>query len=140
MANAREDLAGNVAGEFSPDDWSAILGRAADQLRASAKPEALAWPDVIRSFHRERYWGYRPNFRHQSPPRPKPHQKNLGLSFIYYVGRSFLLTKAVVLYSGARWTAGYGSMWGGIFFGAIAFMLISYGRFVWIHGRGRDDG
>ena len=139
MANAREDLGGNVAGTFSPDDWAQILARAADEVRASAKPPTEAWVDVIRTFHRERYWGFRPNYRAPKAAKPKPHEKNLGLSFIYYVSRSFLFTKVIVLYAGARWTAGYEPYWGWLFFGAIAFMVVSYARFVWIHGRGRSD-
>lgn len=135
MVNAREDLAGNIAGDFSPADWAVILERARDLLaRAGQRPEE-AWPDVIRTFHRERYWGFRPDYR---APRVKQEEQNLGKRFIWYVSRSFLITKVAVLYFGARWTAGYDPINGYLFFGAMIFMVSNYGYFLWKF-RDRDD-
>jgi hypothetical protein len=136
MQNAREDLAGNLQGDFSPDDWEQILERCALDLKASAKPTAEAWMDVIRTFHRERYWGFIPNYK---KPKPLPHEENLGVRFVLYAARSFMVTKVIVLYAGARWTFGGGPVWGWIFFAAIVFMLSSYGRFLWKYGRNRKD-
>lgn len=135
MMNAREDLAGNLSGDFSPADWTLILERAAGELARSSKPENEAWHDVIRDFHRQKYWGYKPNY---VKPKVKPEERNLGTRFIWYVSRSFLITKVAVLYFGARWTAGYDPINGYLFFGAMIFMLCSYGHFLWSH-RNRDD-
>lgn len=129
-AQAREDLAGNISGQFSPEDWERILARAQEQLAHST------WPDVIRDFHRQRYWGFVPNYK---KPKVKREPENLGRRFLWYITRSFLLTKTVVLYFGARWTAGYGPINGYIFFGAICFMLCSYGLFLWRFRHHRDD-
>jgi hypothetical protein len=137
MANAREDLAGNVSGDFSPEDWEKILVRAAAQLDASTKPAEEAWVDVIRDFHRERYWGFIPNFK---KPKRKREDENLGKRFIWYCFRSFLITKVVILYCGARYTAGDPNpIYKWLFFGAMAFMLSSYGYFLWRYGPQHDE-
>lgn len=136
MANARDDLVGNVSGQFSPEDWEEILDEAERRLATSGKAEPEAWIDVIREFHRERYFGFVPNY---SKPKEKAHEKNLGLKFLYFVTRSFLVTKVIVLYSGARWSADYEPFWGWIFFGAMTFMVCSYSLFLWRHARGRKD-
>lgn len=128
MVNAREDLAGNISGEFSPDDWQKILSRAQAQLAASAKPPGEAWVDVIRDFHRESFWGFVPDYVQPKVPREK---QNLGTRFIWYSFRSFLITKVCVLYFGARYTADYDPIYKWLFFGAIAFMLCNYGLFLW---------
>lgn len=129
MANAREDLAGNIQGQFSPEDWDKILERALISLRNSAKEEREAWMDVIREFHRERYWGFHPDY---VAPKTKKEEQNLGPRFIWYICRSFLITKVVVLYFGARWSADYDDPINGIlFFGAIIFMVANYGLFIW---------
>lgn len=136
MAHAREDLAGNVAGDFSPEDWDQILARARELLESSPHEPRTAWEEVIRSFHREKYWGFKPNYR---KPRPKPEERNLGKRFIWYSFRSFLLTKVAVLYFGARYTLDYDPIYKWLFFGAIAFMLVNYGIFLWRYGRRKED-
>lgn len=133
MANAREDLAGNIGGQFSPDDWEKILMRAHEQLRRSQKTHSEkthedAWVDVIRDFHRERYWGFTPDYK---KPKANREDENLGIRFIWYSFRSFLLTKVAVLYFGARYSADYDPVYKWLFFGAIAFMLVNYGIFLW---------
>lgn len=135
MANAKEDLAGNISGQFSPEDWQRILDLAANQLQQSKKPENEAWVDVIRDFHRERYWGFVPNYK-----KPKaPQEENLGKRFIWYCFRSFLITKVVILYCGARYTADDPNpIYKWLFFGALAFIISAYGRFLWKYG-GRSD-
>ena len=134
MANAKEDLSGNIEGQFSPEDWEKILTEARTRLLGSQSTEA--WVDVIRSFHRESYWGFVPNY---VKPKTKPEDENLGTRFIWYSFRSFLITKVVVLYAGARYTADDPNpIYKWLFFGAFAFMLTAYGRFLWRY-RNRQD-
>lgn len=136
MANAKTDLAGNISGDFSPEDWEKILARACDQLRQSQKPEGEAWVDIIRNFHHEKYWGFVANYK---KPKPKPEDVNLGKTFIWYCFRSFLLTKIVILYCGARYSADDPNpIYKWLFFGAMAFMLTAYGRFLWKYGRRKE--
>jgi hypothetical protein len=136
MANAQEDLAGNVSGQFSPEDWDKIRARAAELLRHSSKPPQEAWVDVILAFQREKYWGFVPNYK---KPKIRPEDKNLGVQFIWYCCRSFLITKVIVLYAGARFSLGHEPIWGWIFFAAVAFMVISYSRFLWKHRNRKDE-
>lgn len=131
MAHAREDLAGNIDGKFSPEDWDKILARAAAELKRSEKPEHEAWVDVIRDFHKHKYWGFVPDYK---APKIKREDENLGTRFIWYSFRSFLLTKVAVLYFGARYTADWDPVYGWLFFGAIVFMLVNYGIFLWRYG------
>lgn len=137
MANAREDLAGNISGEFSPEDWVLILAEAKRRLETSGKSHGEAWVEVIRDFHRESYWGFTPSYR---KPRRRREDENLGNRFLWYSFRSFLITKVVVLYFGARYSADQGGINGWLFFGAIVFMLSNYGLFLWRYGhRHKDD-
>jgi hypothetical protein len=135
MANAREDLAGNVSGQFSPEDWDQILNRAVEQLSRSTKGPQEAWVDVIRDFHRQRYWGFIPNYK---KPKPTVDEQNLGKRFIWYSARSFLITKVAVLYFGARYCAGYDPINGWLFFGAMIFMVSNYGYFIYRYHKKRD--
>jgi hypothetical protein len=135
MRNAREDLAGNVPGKFSPADWSKILVTAQEKVLASSLPRQEAWIEVIRDFNRNRYWGFVPNYKKPKVPR---HEQNLGKRFIWYSFRSFLITKVAVLYFGARYTIDLDPMYGWLFFGAIAFMLTNYGLFLYRYG-GRPE-
>lgn len=133
MANAKIDLAGNISGDFSPQDWEKILIRASAQLKQSDKSEAEAWVDIVRDFHKQRYWGFVPNY---IKPKIKPEEENLGQRFIWYCFRSFLLTKIVVLYCGARYSADDPNpiyKWG--FYGGLVFIVTAYGRFLWKYGR-----
>ncbi|HMN69103.1 MAG TPA: hypothetical protein PKC28_11235 [Bdellovibrionales bacterium] len=124
-----------------------IEEQALARLRASNKPENEAWPEVIREFHRERYWGFIPDYK---KPKKKSEDENLGTRFIWYSFRSFLLTKVVILYCGARYTAGDPNpIYKWLFFGAFAFMIAAYGRFLYKYGnrvepedqaRPREDG
>lgn len=131
MAHAREDLAGNIEGKFSPEDWEKILALAQQKLSRATKTTSEAWVDVIREFHREQYWGFTPNYQ---KPKVKREDENLGKRFIWYSFRSFLLTKVVVLYCGARYSADYDPVYGWLFFGGIAFMLTNYGIFLYRYG------
>lgn len=137
MAEAKTDLAGNISGDFSPDDWAKILDRAHTQLKASAKSEAEAWTDVIRDFHREKYWGFIPNY---VKPKSKPEEHNLGKKFIWFSFRSFLLTKTIILYCGARYVNDDPNpIYTWLFYGALVFIVFAYGRFIWIYARARGE-
>lgn len=136
MANAREDIAGNIAGQFSPEDWEKIIARADAQLRASVKTPGEAWVDVIRDFHRNKYWGFVPNY---SKPKVHKAEENLGVRFIWYSFRSFLLTKVAVVWFGALYSTYGDPFYKYCFFGAIAFMLCNYGFFLFRYGRKHND-
>lgn len=136
MANAKEDLAGNIEGQFSPDDWEKILSRAREALASSIKAPSEAWIDVIRTFHGEKYWGFVPNYK---PPKVDRHDQNLGKRFIWYSFRSFLVTKVVILYCGARYSADDPNpVYKWLFFGALAFIIFAYGLFLYRYG-GRSE-
>lgn len=140
MQNAEVDLTGSLSGRFSPEDWAKILARAAEQLAQSQKPQADAWADVIRDFHRQKYWGFNPDYIEPKPIKPHHHKDNLGKTFIWFSFRSFLLTKTVILYCGAHYTAGNPNpIYKWLFFGAFAFMLFSYGRFLWRYGNREES-
>lgn len=137
MANARVDLAGNIEGQFSPEDWEKILARAAEQLaRSTAKTPEQAWVEVILDFHREKYWGFFPNYK---KPKTSRDDENLGKRFIWYSMRSFLITKILVLWFGARYAADYDPVYKWLFFGAIAFMLLNYGYFLYRYGHRKEQ-
>lgn len=139
MANAKTDLAGNIDGQFSPEDWQKILSLASEQLKTSNASETEAWIEVIRDFHRNKYWGFVPNYK---KPKTSVDEKNLGAKFIWFSFRSFLITKVVVLYAGARYTNDDSNpIWKYLFFGAFAFMLTAYGTFLYRYaGRKESDG
>lgn len=137
MANAQEDLAGNIDGHFSPDDWRTILARAKEKLERSPLPAAEAWVEVIREFHRERYWGFIPNYK--KPSVTPEAEENLGKKFILYTFRSFLISETVVLYCGARYSADDHNpiyKWG--FFAGLTFLVVNYGLFLYRYG-GRSE-
>ena len=136
MANAQEDLAGNIDGRFSPEDWREILARAKEKLISSSLPLGEAWVEIIRDFHREKYWGFIPNYKKANEPET---EVNLGKKFILYTFRSFLISETVVLYCGARYSAEDPNplyKWG--FFAGLSFLVLNYGLFLYRYG-GRED-
>jgi hypothetical protein len=136
LSNARVDLAGNVEGQFSPEDWDKILEIARARLEATDQDLTMAWIEVIRSFTKEKFWGFVPNYK---KPKVSRKDQNLGKRFIWYCFRSFLITKVIVLYCGARYSADDPNpIYKWLFFGGIAFMLTSYGVFLWRYGRQMD--
>ncbi|MGE3682810.1 MAG: hypothetical protein AB7G93_13880 [Bdellovibrionales bacterium] len=136
MANARVDLAGNISGQFSPEDWEKILSIARHRLQSATTGLDEAWVEVIRDFHREKYWGFIPNYK---KPKMEREQQNLGVRFIWYSFRSFLITKVAVLWFGARYSADFDPIYKWLFFGAIGFMLCAYGSFLWKFRNRRDE-
>jgi hypothetical protein len=130
MREARVDLAGNVAGKFSPEDWDQILSRAREQLEASKLPPHEAWTDVVRDFHRQQFWGFKPDF----VPSKNPDEENLGVRMLLYSARSFLLTKVSVVWFGALWAVYDEPLYKYAFFGSIIFMVAAYGWFLYRYG------
>ena len=133
MREARIDLAGNVAGQFSPEDWGRILSRAREQLEASTLPQAEAWANVVRDFHRHQYWGFKPDYVPPKKSRDRD-EENLGIRMLLYSGRSFLLTKVAVVWFGALWSVYDEPLYKYAFFGSIFFMLAAYGWFLYRYG------
>jgi hypothetical protein len=98
MENAQEDLAATVEGRFSPEDWEKILDLAEAKWRntLAQQPvpgEAAAWHDVVRDFHKDRYWGMRANYR---PPK----RRHLGYQFIWFTFSSLTIMKVAILWFG----------------------------------------
>lgn len=133
MREARVDLAGNLGGQFSPQDWESILTRAKAQLEASSLRGPEAWVEVIRDFHRENYWGFVPNYI--APKTVKNiDDENLGVRMLLYAGRSFLLTKIAIVWFGALWSISGEPFYKYCFFASILFMLVAYGTFLYKYG------
>ncbi len=135
MGHAQEDLAGNIHGQFSPEDWALILARAAAQLKAAGRQDHAAWVEVIRDFHRENYWGFSPDYK---KPKIKRDDENLGVRLIWYTFRSLTLTKIAVVWFGALYTQSDEPIYKWLFIGAIALSLTNYGIFLWRYG-GRSE-
>lgn len=137
MREARVDLAGNVGGQFSPQDWESILARAKTKLESSTLPAKEAWAEVIRDFHRQNYWGFVPNY---NTPKKETNvdDENLGVRMLLYCARSFLLTKVAIVWFGALWSITGEPFYKYCFFGAIVFMFTAYGVFLYKYG-GRTE-
>jgi hypothetical protein len=130
MREARVDLAGNVSGQFSPADWDRILSRAREQFEASKLPPLEAWTEVVRDFHRQHFWGFKPDF----VPQKNRDEENLGVRMVIYSARSFLLTKVAVVWFGALWAVYDEPLYAYAFFGTIILMVGAYGWFLYRYG------
>lgn len=133
MGHAREDLGGNVGGKFSPENWDRILNEARERFlrhRALVNNDLAAWTEVVREFHRERYWGYSPNWR--PPPKDKKKkQTNMGVSFIWMTFTAFIVTKISVVWLGQIYTRSDDPVDKWLFFGAIALTIANFAYFLW---------
>lgn len=139
MNEARTDLAGNVSGDFSPADWELILSEARRRWEAHRQRnpgDRAAWAEVIREFHRERYWGFSPRYR--PPPAPKVKQKNLGIFFVWMTFSVFVLTLMGVVWLGQIYTASDEPKDKYRFFAAIAVAILNFGYFLW-YSRNYED-
>jgi hypothetical protein len=125
MDNAKEDLAGTVEGKFSPEDWEKILGKAQNLLGTGGLE---AWREVIRDFHRNRYWGFVPNYRE---PRKKEVSKNLGFQFIWMTFGSLTIFKVAVLWFGQIYSRSDDPLDKWLFFGCLALVLGNIAFFLW---------
>ncbi|MBX3022223.1 MAG: hypothetical protein KF799_11165 [Bdellovibrionales bacterium] len=138
MRHAHQDLGATVSGRFSPEDWQKILERAEAKWRAAletaeaGESDLTAWQAVIRDFHRERYWGYQPNYQ---PPKAKG---NLGTSFIWVGFITFTLVNMSLAWLGQRYTTSDEPRDGYIFFAVLAFWLIAFAAFLWRQRKHRD--
>lgn len=137
MKDAEIDLAGNISGRFSPENWKAILERAKATLEAqvrSGKPEGEAWTEVIREFHRDHYWGFEPNY-HAPKLKKKP---NLGLGLIFILATSFTLVKIAIVWLGQIYTFSDEENDGRIFYVALVIVLANFAFFLWRFRRHTD--
>jgi|GEM_PF-5413435 len=138
MDEARVDLAGNVAGKFSPDDWQRILTEAKTRLaqhQAAGNDETSAWRNVILDFHREKYWGFVPDWR---PPLKKKNESNLGVRFIWMTFSAFIVTKIAVVWLGQIYTRSDDPIDAYLFFASIALVIFNFGFFLWSTRKYKD--
>jgi hypothetical protein len=134
MQHARTDLGATVEGKFSPEDWTAILARAESRFRelvAEFPPAARtqAWHQVVREFHREKYWGFKPGYR---PPRVKK-PRSLGMDFIIMTLNSMVIFKVVVLWFGQVYSRSEQAQDKWIFFAVLFIAIANYVYFLWRH-------
>ncbi len=131
MRHASVDLCATVDGHFSPQDWDQILKRAETQwrerLRLGGWGELEAWQDVVREFHSQRYWGFRPNYR---PPKVKK-ERNLGITMLMMVFNSMLTIKLAVLWFGQIYSRSDEPFDKWIFFATLVLAVGNYGYFLW---------
>jgi hypothetical protein len=126
--DAQTDLAGNVAGRFSPEDWERILEIARQKL------ETRSWPDVVREFHRENYWGFRPDWR----PPAVPYKFNLGYGMLWMTFSTFVLTLMALAWLGQNYATSGQAKDGYLFCAALALALLNFVYFLW-RSRGYRD-
>lgn len=132
MAQAREDLCGNMTGRFSPENWDMILREAHLRLRkslAAGNQGREAWQNVIREFHQESFWGFSPNWR--PPAQQKPKKRNLGFSFVWMIFSTFVITLMAVVWLGQIYTITGDPKDAYFFFASIVLVLFNFGYFLW---------
>lgn len=132
MAQAREDLCGNVSGRFSPSDWALIRIEARSRLAAKIALGADvsdAWLSVIREFHKERFWGFSPNW--QPSTKLKAKSANLAFSFVWMIFSTFVITLMAVVWLGQIYTISNEPKDAYLFFASIALALGNFGYFLW---------
>lgn len=134
MANANIDLASTASGKFSPGDWERILDRAQAQWLENQRSmdEATAWQTVVRDFHVQRYWGFRPNYR---APRAAKKKTNLGFQLIWLMFGSFTVMKVAVLWFGQIYSRSDESVDKWAFFAVLTFVI---GNILWFLWRNRN--
>ncbi len=139
MSQAATDLAGNLSGRFSPGDWEAILERAEvrlnEQMRAG-RDAASAWQEVVREFHRERYWGRTPNYK--APKGASLPEVNLGVKFILLSGLTMTVTLIAVVWLGQKYTTSGDPRDGRILYAVIGLAVLNFALFLWRHRRHKD--
>lgn len=139
MSQARTDLAGNVSGDFSPENWASILEEANVRLlrhNSGLGDESSAWREVVREFHRERYWGFSPDWR--PPPKAKAKHKNLGVFFIWMTFSTFVLTLIALVWLGQNYTVSDEPKDKYLFFTAVGLAIANFTYFLW-HSRHYED-
>jgi hypothetical protein len=132
MAQAHEDLCGNLDGRFSPENWDLILREAHSRWKAKiigGEDVVMAWQSVIREFHQEQFWGFSPDLQRRSKPLSK--QGNLGFSFVWMIFSTFVLAIMAVVWSGQIYTNSNDPKDAYLFFASVAFVLFNFGFFLW---------
>ena len=132
MRNAQADLAGQIGGQFSPDAWRAILSEARNRFeirRGEGLRESDAWSEVIREFHRDRYFGYEPTWNIPKGQRPKG--RSLGMGFVWMTFSAFVITKIAVVWLGQIYTASDDPRDAYLFFAAIGLVFVNFSFFLW---------
>lgn len=133
MKQAKEDLAGHISGQFSPESWDKILQEAHLRLKQhmnSGLSESEAWRKVVLEFSKERHWGYVPNWR-PSKRKPKSQKENLGLRLIWMTFAAFVITKITVVWLGQIYTRSEDPVDKWLFIGSIILVLANFGYFLW---------
>jgi hypothetical protein len=138
MNQAREDLMGHVSGRFSPEDWNLILERAAGRLEAfqsGGVSELQAWQEVVREFHRERYWGFSADYK---PPKVKRPEINLGVKFILFGLLTMTVFMTALVWLGQIHTHSDDPKDGWIFYSVVALVVLNFILFLWKNGRSAE--
>jgi hypothetical protein len=133
MHNAREDLTATIEGNFSPHDWHEILKTARVSLEtqlAKGHSELESWKEVIRQFHKEKYWGHTPDY-----VKPKRQRKpmSLGMKFIIMTVNSMVFFKVLVLWFGQVYSRSENLWDKWIFFLIMIAVIFNYAIFLWRH-------
>lgn len=136
MDNAAVDLLATVEGRFSPDDWQAILARAESAWRAKLAnlSERESWNEVVREFHRERYWGFAPNYR---APKVKK-KENLGITLIFMTLNAMVTFKVLMVWFGFALSNNDDPKYKWIFVAIVFLILADTGYFLWRHRAYKD--
>lgn len=134
MRNTREDLKPQ-SGRFSPGDWEKILDEARGRLlkKLEASPPAEAWSEVVREFHREKYWQFPTNYK-----KPK-REKNLGLTLVWLTFQSMTLTKVAILWFGQDYSNTDSELSKWLFFGVLFFIPANAFFFIWRWRKTKSD-
>ena len=131
MENARIDLGGNFSGEFSPEDWQKILAQAEarwNALKLESTSEQEAWQSVVREFHTQGRWGFRPNY---VAPKAKAKEMSLGVRLVIMTFISFTITEIAVVWLGQIYTFSDEPRDKWLFLLAVALVMANVVYFLW---------
>lgn len=142
MANAREDFTANVRGQFSPEDWQAILSRAhekwvAQMATPGCESETAAWQAVVLDFYRNNQWGFDADYNPRKDPKRK--KKNSPLHFILFLFLTFTFTKIAVVWSGQIYTFSDEPWDAYVFYTVLAVVFLNLVFFLWRNWNHEDQ-
>ena len=143
MQNAREDLLAHVRGQFSPEDWQAIVTEAARRFqlqRDLGHADIPAWHSVVREFHLEQNWGYRADYRPPPAIAPlRPSRPNFGLHFIILMASTMTVTKIAVLWLGQKFARSDDPRDTWIFAAVLILVGVNFAYFLWRNRKWTDE-